>query len=88
MEQNTHRADDKGELGVFHFDSRDEHENRAGSSIKGDFYIVACILERENITLRLTGPHAFGPKKIYFGHKILMKQPHDSSYLPMGGRPN
>ena len=28
----------------------------------------------------LTGPHAFGPKKIYFGHKILMKQPHDCSY--------
>ena len=30
--------------------------------------------------LNLTGPHAFGPKKIYFGHKILMKQPHDCSY--------
>ena len=30
--------------------------------------------------LHLTGPHAFGPKKIYFGHKILMKQPHDCSY--------
>ena len=29
---------------------------------------------------RLTGPHAFGPKNIYFGHKILMKQPHDCSY--------
>ena len=28
----------------------------------------------------LTGPHAFGPKKIYVGHKILMKQPHDCSY--------
>ena len=28
----------------------------------------------------LTGPHAFGPKKIYFGLKILMKQPHDCSY--------
>ena len=27
-----------------------------------------------------TGPHAFGPKNIYFGHKILMKQPHDCSY--------
>ena len=36
----------------------------------------------------LTGPHAFGPKKIYFGHKIPMKQPHDCSYQPMGGRPN
>ena len=42
MEQNTHRADDIGELGMFRFDSRDEHENRAGISIKGDFYIVAC----------------------------------------------
>ena len=42
MEQNTHRANDIGELGVFRFDSRDEHENRAGSSIKGDFYGVAC----------------------------------------------
>ena len=32
-------------------------------------------------TTSLTGPHAFGPKKIYFGHKILMKQPHnDCSY--------
>ena len=28
----------------------------------------------------LTGPHAFGPKNIYFRHKILMKQPHDCSY--------
>ena len=28
----------------------------------------------------LTGPHAFGPKNIYFVHKILMKQPHDCSY--------
>ena len=27
----------------------------------------------------VSGPHAFGPKKIYFGHKILMKQPHDCS---------
>ena len=36
-----------------------------------------------------TGPHAFGPKQIYFGHKILMKQPHDDcSYQPMGGKPN
>ena len=26
---------------------------------------------------RLTGPHAFGPKYVYIGHKILMKQPHD-----------
>ena len=25
-------------------------------------------------------PHAFGPKKIYFVPKILMKQPHDCSY--------
>ena len=31
-------------------------------------------------TAALTGPHAFGPKKKYFGHKILMKQPHDYSY--------
>ena len=53
MEQNTHRANDIGELGVFRFDSRDEHENRAGSSIKGDFYIVACILERENIKIHI-----------------------------------
>ena len=30
--------------------------------------------------VRLTEPHAFGPKKKYFGHKILMKQPHDCSY--------
>ena len=29
---------------------------------------------------RLTGPHAFGPKKIYFVPKILRKQPHDCSY--------
>ena len=36
----------------------------------------------------LTGPHAFGPKCFYFGHKIVMKQPHDCSYWPMGGRPN
>ena len=28
----------------------------------------------------LTGPHAFGPKNIYFAPKILMKQPHDCSY--------
>ena len=28
----------------------------------------------------LTGPHAFGPKYVYIGHKILMKQPHDCSY--------
>ena len=28
----------------------------------------------------LTGPHAFGPKKIFFVPKILMKQPHDCSY--------
>ena len=28
----------------------------------------------------LTGPHAFGPKNIYFVPKILMKQPHDCSY--------
>ena len=27
---------------MFRFDSRDEHENRAGISIKRDFYIVAC----------------------------------------------
>ena len=40
------------------------------------------------VHLILTGPHAFGPKNIYFGHKILMKQPHDCSYQPMGGRPN
>ena len=26
---------------------------------------------------RLTGPHAFGPKNIYFVPKILMKQPDD-----------
>ena len=32
------------------------------------------------IYMPLTGPHAFGPQKIYFGHKILMKQPHDCSY--------
>ena len=37
---------------------------------------------------RLTGPHAFGPKYVYIGHKILMKQPHDCSYLSMGARPN
>ena len=29
---------------------------------------------------RLTGAHAFGPKKIYVVPKILMKQPHDCSY--------
>ena len=28
----------------------------------------------------LTGPHAFGPEKIYFVPKILMKQLHDCSY--------
>ena len=28
----------------------------------------------------LTGPHTLGPKKIYFGHKILMKPSHDCSY--------
>ena len=28
----------------------------------------------------LTGPHAFEPKYVYIGHKILMKQPHDCSY--------
>ena len=28
----------------------------------------------------LTGPHAFGPKNIYFVPKITMKQPHDCSY--------
>ena len=27
-----------------------------------------------------TGPHAFGPKKIHFVPKILMKQPYDCSY--------
>ena len=31
-------------------------------------------------SILLTGPHAFGPKKIYFVPKILMKQPHDCSY--------
>ena len=31
-------------------------------------------------TILLTGPHAFGPKYVYIGHKILMKQPHDCSY--------
>ena len=36
----------------------------------------------------LTGPHAFEPKNIYFVPKILMKQPHDCSYWPMGGRLN
>ena len=36
----------------------------------------------------LTGPHAFEPKYVYIGHKILMKQPHDCSYSPMGARPN
>ena len=42
MEQNTHRADDIGELGLFRFDPRDEHENRAGIHMKGDLYTVAC----------------------------------------------
>ena len=28
----------------------------------------------------LTGPHAFGPKYLNIGHKILLKQPHDCSY--------
>ena len=41
MEQNKQRAD-IGEVGVLRFDSRDEHGNRAGINIKGDFYIVAC----------------------------------------------
>ena len=37
--------------------------------------------EKKNRThVDLTGPHAFGPKKIYFVPKILMKQPHDCSY--------
>ena len=31
-------------------------------------------------TLLLTGPHASGPKYVYVGHKILIKQPHDCSY--------
>ena len=39
--------------------------------------LTQCYYHRGN---RLTGPHAFGPKKIYFGHKILIKQPHDCSY--------
>ena len=32
-------------------------------------------------------PRVWAEKK-HFGHKILMKQPHDCSYWPMGGRPN
>ena len=36
----------------------------------------------------LTGPHAFWPKRNYFGHKILMKPSHDCSYQPMGVRSN
>ena len=34
----------------------------------------------ESSTILLTGPHAFGPKNIYFVLIILMKQPHDCSY--------
>ena len=39
--------------------------------------IVKCFAKNY---VRLTGPHAFGPKYVYIGHKILMKQPHDCSY--------
>ena len=38
------------------------------------------LLEVVNTIFGLTGPHAFGPKKVYFGNKILMKQLHDCSY--------
>ena len=40
------------------------------------------------VSRSLTGPHAFGPKYVYIGHKILMKQPYDCRYQPMGARPN
>ena len=41
------------------------------------FYSLDCT---GNTLEDLTGLHAFGPKYVYIGHKILMKQPHDCSY--------
>ena len=36
----------------------------------------------------LNGASRVWAEKIYFGHKILMKQPYDCSYLLTRGRPN
>ena len=55
-------------------------ENRRGFVCAMQPMIPSKRFDMFSSDFSLTGPHAFGPKKIYFGHKILMKQPHDCSY--------
>ena len=43
---------------------------------------------RIRAVLDLNGAPRVWAEKTYFGHKILMKKPHDCSYKLMGGRPN
>ena len=42
------------------------------------------VIDAGDTGVLLTGPHAFGPKNIYFVPKILMKQPHDCKLLANG----
>ena len=67
-----------------------EHKSYFGKNRTHDFRTSRCagyLLDHSGDELMLlsykgflTGPHAFGPKNIYFVPKILMKQPHDCSY--------
>ena len=50
-------------------------------SLPKQFHVGGRVLQQY---IYLTGPHAFGPKNIYFVPKILMKQPHDCKLLANG----
>ena len=65
------------------------HSFRVEESIMAREHICSlCNVRRTAVTFSVQYICLTGPRKIYFGHKILMQPSHDCSYEPMGGRPN